>query len=159
MQTGQSWAGALYYLLSTTLCTAALFLLADALEPAPPAGSAGQPVPVVHGSRLAGALFLVAALAAIGLPPLSGFIGKVMVMRSAPLPAAAVLSAGCSAIQPGAADCREPYRHAPALAPAPGTRSRAPRCCTIGSRRMAGSWVVAPSCWPAASRWSCSRSR
>ncbi|KDP87347.1 MULTISPECIES: monovalent cation/H+ antiporter subunit D [Cupriavidus] len=94
MQTGQSWAGALYYLLSTTLCTAALFLLADALEPAPPAGSAGQPVPVVHGSRLAGALFLVAALAAIGLPPLSGFIGKVMVMRSAPLPAAAVLWPG-----------------------------------------------------------------
>lgn len=92
MQTAQSWAGALYYLLSTTLCTAALFLLADALEPAPASASARQPV--VRGSRLAGALFLVAALAAIGLPPLSGFVGKVMVMRSAPLPAAAVLWPG-----------------------------------------------------------------
>ncbi len=46
---------------------------------------------MVRGSRLAGLLFLVAAVAAIGLPPLSGFIGKVMVMRSASLPAAAVL--------------------------------------------------------------------
>lgn len=91
MQTAQSWAGALYYLLSTTLCTAALFLLADALEPAPPAAPAREPAAVVRGSRLAGLLFLVAAVAAIGLPPLSGFIGKVMVMRSASLPAAAVL--------------------------------------------------------------------
>ncbi|MGO4329581.1 monovalent cation/H+ antiporter subunit D [Cupriavidus sp. 2TAF22] len=87
MQTGPAWSGALYYLLSTTLCTAALFLLADALEPAPAKAAPA----VVQPSRLAGVLFLVGAVAAIGLPPLSGFIGKVMVMRSTPLASAAVL--------------------------------------------------------------------
>ncbi|WP_420992028.1 monovalent cation/H+ antiporter subunit D [Cupriavidus sp. 30B13] len=87
LQTGPAWSGALYYLPGTALCTAALFLLADALEPARErAGSS-----VVHPSRLAGLLFLAGAAAAVGLPPLPGFIGKVMVMRSAPLDAAAVL--------------------------------------------------------------------
>ncbi|EYS97062.1 cation:proton antiporter [Cupriavidus sp. SK-4] len=82
MQTQAGWAAAMFYLLSTTLCTAALFLLADALEPEP-AREDGAPV---SASRLAGLLYLVGVVAAVGLPPLSGFLGKLMVLRATPAP-------------------------------------------------------------------------
>jgi multicomponent K+:H+ antiporter subunit D len=82
MQTQAGWAAALYYLLSTTLCTAALFLLADALEPEA-ARTDGGPV---TASRLAGLLYLVGVIAAVGLPPLSGFLGKAMILRATPPP-------------------------------------------------------------------------
>ena len=63
---------------------------------------AGRPVVSAHAnataspgdtppSRAAALLFLVAALGAIGLPPLSGFIGKAMVLAATPLSHAAVL--------------------------------------------------------------------
>jgi len=80
MQTPAAWAAALYYLLSTTLCTGGLFLLADALEPADANGQGT----VVAGTRLAGLLYLTGAVVAVGLPPLSGFIGKVMILRAVP---------------------------------------------------------------------------
>lgn len=80
MQTQAAWAAALYYLLSTTLCTAGLFLLADALEPADATGRGS----VMAGTRLAGVLYLIGAVVAVGLPPLSGFIGKVMILRAVP---------------------------------------------------------------------------
>ncbi|SOY44646.1 monovalent cation/H+ antiporter subunit D [Cupriavidus taiwanensis] len=82
MQSQAGWAAALYYLLSTTLCTAALFLLADALEPEA-ARADGAPV---IASRLAGLLYLVGVVAAVGLPPLSGFLGKAMILRATPAP-------------------------------------------------------------------------
>lgn len=137
MQSAAAWAGTLYYLVSTTLCTAAMFLLADALDVASrqadkranrkaakaangtgsfgfaaaadaaaaaaaaggvagrQAASAAVPETGTEtgaaarasrrrgGTRLAGGLFLLAAIAAIGLPPMSGFVGKVMLMRAA----------------------------------------------------------------------------
>lgn len=72
---------ALYYLVHSTLATAALFLVvgliaerrgrcSDELAPAPPISQA----PVLGG------LFLVVAVAIVGLPPLSGFIGKLMIL-------------------------------------------------------------------------------
>jgi multicomponent K+:H+ antiporter subunit D len=82
MQTQAGWAAAMFYLISTTLCTAALFLLADALEPEP-AREDGAPV---SASRLAGLLYLVGVVAAVGLPPLSGFLGKLMILRATPPP-------------------------------------------------------------------------
>lgn len=45
MQTQAGWAAAMFYLLSTTLCTAALFLLADALEPEPAREDGPRSVP------------------------------------------------------------------------------------------------------------------
>jgi multicomponent K+:H+ antiporter subunit D len=86
MQTPAAWAAALYYLLSTTLCTAALFLLADALEPP----HANGQVSMVAGTRLAGLLYLTGAVVAVGLPPLSGFLGKVMILRAVPTDSAIV---------------------------------------------------------------------
>ncbi len=78
-------AAALYYLPHTTLITAALFLLGgriaalrgaleDRIERGPRMPRAGP----------LGAVFLLLAVAASGLPPLSGFLGKAMLMAAAP---------------------------------------------------------------------------
>ncbi|WP_322005996.1 monovalent cation/H+ antiporter subunit D [Paraburkholderia tropica] len=163
-QTPLAWSALLYYLISTTLCTGALFLLADTLEPEAPAtphaaaaesvepGSlealddanvaaispesdaaavarlarkrkaqaaaaaeaaesaesaelaelahaepARHTAPAEHPthapwpSNVAGLLYLIAAVGAAGLPPLSGFLGKAMVLSATPLGPAAVL--------------------------------------------------------------------
>jgi multicomponent K+:H+ antiporter subunit D len=76
-------AALLYYLVQTTLVTAGLFLLADAL--ARQRGDARDSL--VDGPRLAsltvlGAAYLVFGAAAAGAPPLSGFLAKTMVMQS-----------------------------------------------------------------------------
>ncbi|WP_310633943.1 monovalent cation/H+ antiporter subunit D [Paraburkholderia sp.] len=153
-QTPLAWSALLYYLISTTLCTGALFLLADTLEPeaaAAPhaadtehvepgslealddanvaaispesdaaavarlarqraaqaaaseqtsesaqAANTAQPAPTARAyapwpSNVAGLLYLIAAVGAAGLPPLSGFLGKAMVLSATPIGAAAVL--------------------------------------------------------------------
>jgi multicomponent K+:H+ antiporter subunit D len=77
-------SASLYYLPHTTLVTAGLFLLeshmtrqrgaaADRLEPGAPMS---QP-------DLFGLLFLLGAMASAGLPPLSGFVGKVLLLHAA----------------------------------------------------------------------------
>jgi multicomponent K+:H+ antiporter subunit D len=75
----------LYYLVHSTFVTAALFLLVDLIRRQ--RGRArdliDQIVPV--GARgLLGALFLVAAVSVSGLPPLSGFIGKLLLLAAVP---------------------------------------------------------------------------
>jgi multicomponent K+:H+ antiporter subunit D len=124
-QSPLAWSAVLYYLISTTLCSGALFLLADTLEPeaiatvpgadhdaiepaslealddtaaaaispesdsaaAARAKAAFAPWP----SNVAGMLYLIAAVGAAGLPPLSGFIGKAMVLSATPMSQAIVL--------------------------------------------------------------------
>lgn len=81
--------GALYYLVHTTLTVAALFLVAHAIaeQRGPRADRLGSGPPLAQPA-LVGLLFLVTAAAAAGLPPLSGFIGKVLMLQgsgSAPL--------------------------------------------------------------------------
>lgn len=81
---GPGIAAGLYYLPHTTFATAALFLLADAI--ARRRGELGdrlEPGPAVAGAGVLGGLFLVAAVAVAGLPPLSGFIGKFLTLRAA----------------------------------------------------------------------------
>ncbi|UYN94653.1 MAG: monovalent cation/H+ antiporter subunit D [Enhydrobacter sp.] len=76
-------AAALYYLPHTTLVTAGLFLLGDAI--ARQRGAAGDALikgPPLAGLAALGGAYLVLALAISGLPPFSGFIGKLMVMQS-----------------------------------------------------------------------------
>ena len=82
-------SAALYYTLHSTLVGGALFLLAelvalrrgkarDLLEPAPP----------IAGAALLGGMFFLAGIAMAGLPPLSGFAGKLLILeasRTAPL--------------------------------------------------------------------------
>jgi multicomponent K+:H+ antiporter subunit D len=71
----------LYYLLHSTLSGAALFLLAD-LVVAQRGRVADRLVPtprLPHANLLAG-LFFVAAMAITGMPPLSGFLGKLLIL-------------------------------------------------------------------------------
>jgi multicomponent K+:H+ antiporter subunit D len=76
--------GALYYVVHTTLTVAALFLLAHAI--AGQRGARGDRFgggPPLAQPALLGLLFLAAAGGAAGLPPLSGFIGKVLMLQGA----------------------------------------------------------------------------
>ncbi|QXE07181.1 monovalent cation/H+ antiporter subunit D [Paraburkholderia sprentiae WSM5005] len=207
-QTPLAWSALLYYLISTTLCTGALFLLADTLEPeqastpqaAPAAratvsadaaaiepgslealddafGVAISPAPdgeavatlarvqplqvetagalavlAVQAARaeteatvatsarphapwpsnLAALLYLIAAVGAAGLPPLSGFLGKAMVLAATPSGAAAVLwpavllSSLLSIVALSRAGTRLMWA-APAARAAAGQHERAPR--------------------------------
>jgi multicomponent K+:H+ antiporter subunit D len=73
----------LYYLAHSTLAGAALFLVADvAARRRGSHGDAASPGPAFAGRGLAALLFMAAAIAATGLPPLSGFIGKLFILHA-----------------------------------------------------------------------------
>jgi len=70
---------ALYYLVHSTFAAAALFLLADLVIARRDADSLhAQPAIVQNG--LFAALFFAGAIAMAGMPPLSGFLGKLLVL-------------------------------------------------------------------------------
>ena len=79
----ETLAAALYYLVHSTLTGAALFLVADVVARRR-GGHADKasPGPVFVQRAGVGLLFMLAAIAATGLPPLSGFIGKLLVLQS-----------------------------------------------------------------------------
>ena len=79
--TPESAAAAIYYIVHSTLTAAALFLIADMVMERQ--GSDIAPQPVMAQSGLISALFLVAAIAMAGMPPLSGFLGKLLVLDAA----------------------------------------------------------------------------
>lgn len=70
---------ALYYLVNSTVAGALMFLVADLVLRRRGTGVLSAR-PAIAQSGLIGALFFVAAIAASGLPPLSGFIGKLLVL-------------------------------------------------------------------------------
>ena len=84
IRTPQAVSALLYYLIHTTLVTGGLFLLAEMIGLQ--RGKAGTRLvkgrPLQHGALLAG-LFFMGAITVAGLPPLSGAIGKVLLMQSA----------------------------------------------------------------------------
>ena len=74
-------AAALYYIIHSTLAAAALFLIVDLVK----TGRAGLTLvaaPPVSGAALTAGLFFIAAIAMAGLPPLSGFIGKLLILEA-----------------------------------------------------------------------------
>jgi len=77
--TPQSVAAALYYLVHSTLATAALFLVVDQVRARRGNSSLAHQAPM-PGGGLVSAFFFVAAIALAGMPPLSGFIGKLLVL-------------------------------------------------------------------------------
>ncbi len=80
----EAWSAALYYMLNSTLVTAGLFLLSELV--AAQRGDADdhlEPASPVAQPTLLGLLMLLAAASAAGLPPLPGFIGKVMMLDAA----------------------------------------------------------------------------
>ncbi|KXX64723.1 monovalent cation/H+ antiporter subunit D [Marichromatium gracile] len=79
-----SIAAALYYLVHTTLATGAFYLLAEGI--ARRRGAAGDRLidaPTMPHAGQVGTLFFIAAILVAGLPPFSGFLGKLMVLRAA----------------------------------------------------------------------------
>ena len=82
--TVDSVAAGLYYLPHTTFAAAALFLLADAISRARgPLADRFESGPTMSRARVLGGLFFVVAIASAGLPPLSGFLGKFMLLKAA----------------------------------------------------------------------------
>ncbi len=80
-QNPQSTAAAVYYLVHSTLAGAALFLVVDLIG-ARRGDPWLRPRPTMPGSGLVAVLFFVTAIAVTGMPPLSGFIGKLLVMQA-----------------------------------------------------------------------------
>lgn len=77
-------SAALYYLPHTTLITAGLFLLTEhiAHQRGPTDDRIEPGAPLAQPTCL-GILFLVGASVVVGLPPLSGFIGKILLLQAA----------------------------------------------------------------------------
>lgn len=78
-------SAAVFYIAHSTLLTAGFFLLADAiiLRRGEMGGrlSAG---PLIPQARTLAILYLLAAMSTVGLPPLSGFIGKALILAAVP---------------------------------------------------------------------------
>lgn len=77
-------SASLYYLVHSTLTGGAMFLLADLV--ARGRGSFAdkfRPAPAMSQAILVGSLFLISAIAIAGIPPLSGFFGKVLILDAA----------------------------------------------------------------------------
>ncbi|MBO3276372.1 monovalent cation/H+ antiporter subunit D [Pseudomonas schmalbachii] len=80
-------SAALYYLLHSTWVAGGLFLLADLL--ARQRGEKGGQLvqgPALLQPHVLGGLFFFGAIAVVGLPPLSGFMGKLLLLRAASTP-------------------------------------------------------------------------
>ena len=79
-------AGGLFYLIHSTFAAAALFLIADLVRRG--RGDASNDLRDIMPSpelrQHAAVLFLITAVSLAGLPPLSGFIGKLVLLQSVP---------------------------------------------------------------------------
>lgn len=82
LPTDGATSAALYYLLHSTLSAGALFLIVDLIERRRGTGWL-VPTRAIAGAGLIGSLYFAAAIGVTGMPPLSGFIGKLLVMWSA----------------------------------------------------------------------------
>ncbi len=84
LHTEAALAASFYYLIHSTLICGALFLLADIIQRQ--RGELADRIskgPRLAQSALLGTLFFIAAISVIGLPPLSGFIGKLLLLSAA----------------------------------------------------------------------------
>ncbi len=84
VNTAESLSATIYYMIHSTLTAGAFFLIADIIVKQ--RGGVGdimtQTAPFAK-ARLTGGIFFILGIAAAGLPPLSGFFGKVMILNSA----------------------------------------------------------------------------
>lgn len=81
MNTTESIGAALYYWIHTTLLSAGFFLLADIIRRS--RGHDDWSIhPAMPRATLIGGLFFIYAMGMAGLPPLTGFFGKTMILHS-----------------------------------------------------------------------------
>ena len=91
MSSDAGLSAALYYLVHSTLVLAGLFLLGESVASQRGHDRFPRSTPVAQPAML-GTLFLVAAVSVAGLPPLSGFVGKLAILQAtAASPAVPVL--------------------------------------------------------------------
>lgn len=84
LNTHEATSAALYYLVHSTLATALMFLLAGLIiQQRGKAEDRFVQSRPVNQPALLGGLFFLAALALIGMPPISGFIGKALMLKAA----------------------------------------------------------------------------
>lgn len=79
---GPGLSAALVYLIHSTLITAAMFLVADLIACQRGTLNLQSLAPPVAQPLLLGGMFFCGAVALAGLPPLSGFIAKLMILRA-----------------------------------------------------------------------------
>ncbi len=87
-----AWSAALYYMAHSTLTVAGLFLLVELV--AAQRGEVGgriEPASAVAQPTMLGLMLLLAAASSAGLPPLPGFIGKLMLLQASSAHAHAVI--------------------------------------------------------------------
>ena len=78
--TPEAMTAALYYLVHSTLATAVLFLVVDMVQDRRGNDSLRGALPPMAQHGLLAALFFAGTIAMAGMPPLSGFLGKLLVM-------------------------------------------------------------------------------
>jgi multicomponent K+:H+ antiporter subunit D len=82
--TAEGLSAAIFYMAQSTLAIAAFFLLVELIVAqrgdAEDTLEVGRPM---AQSALLGALFLVAGMTAVGMPPFAGFLGKLMILQAA----------------------------------------------------------------------------
>lgn len=78
--TPQATAAAIYYLLHSTLAAAVMFLITDLVLSRRGTTDLVSPKTPIAQHGLLAALFMVAAIAVAGMPPLSGFLGKLLIL-------------------------------------------------------------------------------
>lgn len=79
-----STIAAIYYLIHSTLAGALIFLVVEVVIRCRPSLTDRLRIgPAIQQSGLVGGLFMVAAIGLLGLPPLSGFVGKLLIIQNA----------------------------------------------------------------------------
>lgn len=81
--TASAVAAGLFYLVNSTLMAALFFLLIERIGAQRPASDALVPSTFGAEREVLGALFFAVALAAAGMPPLAGFLGKAWILEAA----------------------------------------------------------------------------
>lgn len=76
-------SAAVFYLVQYVLVKGALFLVAGAVETTHGTGSLDRLGGIARGSPVLAAVFLAAALSLAGIPPFSGFVAKLLLVRAA----------------------------------------------------------------------------
>ncbi|WP_020558729.1 monovalent cation/H+ antiporter subunit D [Thiofilum flexile] len=84
INTPASLAAALFYLVHSTLLAATFFLLADLIsEGREDIGDRLEKAPIMPGAKYLGIVYFAVVVGMVGLPPLSGFLGKALILQSA----------------------------------------------------------------------------
>lgn len=80
----EALSGTIYYMIHSTLIAGGFFLMADIIVKARgEVDDLTKQMPIFQNGILIGSFFFLFAIAAAGLPPLSGFFGKIMILYSA----------------------------------------------------------------------------